>query len=122
MAVARDLTIPPQEELEFNAIPERWRRNIVMNLMHADIVTEVIGTDATASEAMPFYMKSRYLDLAAQGLDAGEILKHLYEDLAGYINEFDGRYEASVAIIAALFESCVIFRDKETVVLPESVQ
>ena len=122
MAVARDMTIPPREKLEFNAIPERWRKNIVMNLMHADIVTEIIGTDATASDAMPFYIKSSYLGLAAQGLDAGEILKHLYEELAGYINEFDGRYEASIAIIAALFESCVIFRDKGTEALPGTVQ
>lgn len=121
IAVARDMTIPPQEKLEFNAIPERWRKNIVMNLTHADIVTEIIGVDTKATDAMPFYMKSRYLDLVAQGLDAGEILKHLYEDLAGYINEFDGRYEASIAIIAALFESCVIFKDKGTVVLSESV-
>jgi hypothetical protein len=112
-ATVRDVTIPPREKLDYNDIPARWRANITMNLMHADIVTAIIGSDEKAPDTMPRFMKNRYIELKAQEFDAGVILGYLHQELAGYINEYDGRYEAATAIIAALFESCIIFEDKE---------
>ncbi len=120
-ANVRDVTIPPRDKLDYNDVPARWRANITMNLMHADTVKAIIGADERAPDGMPSFMKRRYLELKAQGFDAGVILGFLHEKLAGYINEFDGRYEAATAIVAALFESCIIFEDKKKTLEAETV-
>lgn len=120
-AIARDVKIPPVEKLDYNQIPQRWRWNIAVNLQHADTVKAVIATDEKAAEFMPHFMSTRYLELKAQGFDAGVILKFLHEDLAGYINGHDGRYDAAMAIVATLFESCVIFEDKKKALETEAV-
>ena len=108
---------PPVEKFDYNAIPSRWRDNLALYPLHAPMVAGILGSfpDGTTPLVMPDFMHMRYVALKAEGFDAGGILKHLHEELAGYVNEYDGRYEAAMAVLAAMFESCVIFEDKVAV-------
>lgn len=114
---------PPVEKFDYNDIPSRWRANLTLYLLHAPMVAGILGSfpDGTAPLVLPDFMHMRYVALKAEGFDAGGILKHLHEELAGYVNEHDGRYEAAMAVLASMFESCVIFEDRLAVAV-EPVQ
>uniref|UniRef100_A0A9E7ZZS4 ABC-three component systems C-terminal domain-containing protein n=1 Tax=Bosea sp. NBC_00436 TaxID=2969620 RepID=A0A9E7ZZS4_9HYPH len=105
---------PPVEKFDYNDIPPRWRNNLTLYLLHAPLVRDLLASfpDGATALIMPDFMRLRYVTRKAEGFDAGGILKLLHEELAGYVNEHDGRYEAAMAVLAAMFESCVIFEDK----------
>jgi len=105
---------PPLEKFDYNDIPTRWRANLTIYLLHAPMVMALLASfpEGETSLVMPDFMRMRYLARKAEGFDAGGILKHLHEELAGYVNEYDGRYEAAMAVLASMFESCLIFEDK----------
>ncbi|MBY3249903.1 MULTISPECIES: ABC-three component system protein [Rhizobium] len=113
----------PLDKMDYNLIPTRWRNNLTLFYSYSPIVTEILAAypEELATETIPAYLRSEYKKLKAQGNDAGSILKHLHEGLAGYVNESDGRHEASMAILATMFESCIIFEDKEDILVPELV-
>jgi len=105
---------PPVEKFDYNDIPSRWRNNLTLYLLHAPMVRDLLASfpDGATALIMPDFMRMRYVMRKAEGFDSGGILKLLHEELAGYVNEHDGRYEAAMAVLAAMFESCVIFEDK----------
>ena len=112
-----DKSRPPVEKFDFNLIPPRWRSNFISYYPHSQTVKDLVATasDVVTPIALPEFMRMRYTALRAEGFDAGGILKFMHEELAGYVNEYDGRYEAAMAVLACMFESCVIFEDKKAV-------
>ncbi|MDK4724934.1 ABC-three component system protein [Rhizobium phaseoli] len=113
----------PLDKLDYNSIPTRWRNNFTLFYSYSPIVTNILSAypEEAATETVPAFLRSEYKKLKAQDNDAGSILKHLHESLAGYVNESDGRYEASMAILATMFESCIIFEDKKDIQTQELV-
>ncbi|PDS34696.1 hypothetical protein CO665_29530 [Rhizobium anhuiense] len=109
------ITEVPLDKMDYNNIPGRWRGNLTLFLQYSPIVKEILARypDPKAPEFAPLFLQAEYKRLKEQGLDAGTILKILHENLAGYVNENDGRQEASMAVLSSMFESCIIFEDKE---------
>ncbi|ANL39521.1 ABC-three component system protein [Rhizobium phaseoli] len=113
----------PLDKLEYNNIPPIWRENLITWLKHAPTVEYVIENYPTekAAELAPPYFNRQYKLLKQQHLSPTTILQTLHEQLAGYVSEHNGRYEAALAIMASMFESCMIFEDKEKAKSPEVV-
>ncbi|OCJ11214.1 hypothetical protein A6U86_22305 [Rhizobium sp. AC27/96] len=113
----------PLDKLDHNKIPPIWRENLVTWLKHAPTVEYVIAHYPTekAAELAPPYFHEQYKLLKQQSLSPKTVLETLHEQLAGFVLEHNGRYEAALAVMASMFESCVIFEDKEKAKFPEVV-
>jgi hypothetical protein len=111
----------PLKKMEFNLIPIRWKNIFRTWVVYSSIVENILAEypDESIPEFAPIYINQCYLDLKKQGLDAQQILDNLCEKLAGYVQNHDSRYEASLIVLTSMFESCVIFEDNDERENPE---
>ncbi|MCY0149636.1 hypothetical protein OEG84_18465 [Hoeflea sp. G2-23] len=112
----------PLDKMEFNNIPIKWRNTFRMWNMFTLEVEKILADypDENVLEFVPVFLNKSYKDMKLQGLSPQNILDNLSEKLAGYILEHDSRYEASCIVLSSMFESCVIFEDKDKSSNPDS--
>lgn len=105
----------PADKMDFNKIPQLWRTKLNQWIAHSPIVEDILANypKESAAELAPAFLNEKYEQLKMQGLGPGAILDELLETLAGYVIEHDGRYEAAMLVLASMFESCIIFEDKD---------
>ncbi len=110
----------PPDKLEFNKLPSHWRSMIASGWQNAHLVSQYLSRhpDPLIGERIAQALRVRYQYVKAQKLPASAIMLSLYEFVTGIGTVTPARQVAAQALLAFLFESCDIFEDDPSKVLP----
>jgi hypothetical protein len=111
----------PPDKLTFNKLPGHWRSMIAGGWQNTHFVQEYLDRhpEPMTGENIAQAFRVRYQYLKSQGLEPGNIMSSLYEDITGIGAVPPARQVAAQSLLAHLFESCDIF---ETVELKVAAQ
>lgn len=108
-----DKWLVPADKMDFNDIPKVWRKRMVSYAALASEVEEAINAydKADGIDSISVGIGKMYVELKYQGLSANDILFELYSSIIGDITSATSAYRepAAMAVLAAMFETCVIF-------------
>jgi hypothetical protein len=104
-----------EKKLEHNAIPGPWQHKLKSYYQFSEVVTDLVsGYDsAEGVNAISEGFRNIYLQLELQDLAASEILFDIHEKIMGNVTAKSNEYRdiAALALMATMFETCVIFKD-----------
>lgn len=111
--------VSPQK-LTFNKLPNHWRALISFGWQNAPHVATYFGRhpDPLTGERIAKVFRDRYAYLRLQELKPSAIMSFLYTAVTGIGHVPPERQVAAQALLAHLFESCDIFEDAPTQVVP----
>lgn len=104
----------PEQKLTFNGLTAHSQGRIKQGLLNATRVATLLQThqDPLLDTSLASILKSKYLDLKAQGIEPDDILFKLYDFVAG-VERPSAALDAAVwSLLAHFFERCTIFEDK----------
>jgi hypothetical protein len=112
--VAAIRPVPP-DKLTFNGLPGHWRSMIAGGWQNTHFVQEYLDghPEPMTGETIAQAFRVRYQYLKSQGLEPGETMSSLYEDITGMGAVTPARQVAAQSLLAYLFESCDIFESVE---------
>lgn len=108
----------PENKLEINKIPEHWAVQLKFFLRYSHIADAVIrnAADKNTPIFLPAYFRTKYEAFRNEGMNPTQIIVNLKALVAGQVVDLvdDQRDIATMALLANLFESCVIFEEVES--------
>jgi hypothetical protein len=103
-------------KMDINKLSVYWRDQITSHLKFCPIVGEVLARhgDARAGYEVPGYFSREFADLEAQGFDGNQILGEIRAGILRRLPELEPglAHSAATAVLAAMFEACVVLRDR----------
>ncbi|NUL18075.1 hypothetical protein HUN27_14595 [Agrobacterium tumefaciens] len=104
-----------ENKLEYNAIPGSWQHKLRSYYQFSEVVTELVSgyNDGEGVNAISEGFRNIYLQLDLQDLTPSEILFDIHEKIMGSVTARSNEYRdiAALALMATMFETCVIFKD-----------
>ncbi|MBW9113895.1 hypothetical protein JNB88_09635 [Rhizobium cauense] len=103
--------VVPVNKLTYNDIPLGWRIRMRQYYVFSPEVKASLAT--VDSDTVTNGLRSLYKDFRDQGLPPNDILHELHSAIMGRVTQENAEYRepAAMAILATMFEVCVIFEE-----------
>jgi hypothetical protein len=106
-----DLRPVSPEKLNFNGLPNYWKRLIAGGWQGTPTVSHYFSQhpDPTLGDKIARIFRQNYESLKLQGLEPGAIMTSLFEFITGVGHVLPAQHHSALVLLTFLFENCDIF-------------
>jgi hypothetical protein len=106
-----DLRPVPPEKLNFNGLPNFWKRLIASGWQGTPTVSQYFSQhpDPTIGDKIARIFREKYDSLKQQDLQPGTIMTSLFEFITGVGHVLPAQHHSALVLVTFLFENCDIF-------------